>query len=215
VSGNHECDARACGRAGPARSAGLPRLFARPLPSPFHGHEPVPDGSATPGPELAETGHLQAADAEQPDHIAIKQAELRRLINRSIQTSAGRSGPQQSADGQPVTGAGAVSTTGPAHSRQHHPCPTGSSTGYLRETSHHTTRQKRIFAPGAAVHNSACRTKPGQLSCTTRSSIAFGQLLQMLGSRWRPYRLCDRLNYAEPMSRSCTQSELGGRSLSG
>jgi hypothetical protein len=36
------------------------------------------------------------------------------------------------------------------------------------------TRQKRIFAPGAAVHN-----------------------------------------YAESMSRSCAQSELGGRSLSG
>jgi hypothetical protein len=31
------------------------------------------------------------------------------------------------------------------------------------------------------LHGSACRTKPGQRSCTTRSSIAFGQPLQILG----------------------------------
>lgn len=41
-------------------------------------------------------------------------------------------------------------------------------------------------------------TKPGQRSSTTRSGITFGQSLQILGSRWRSYRLCDRLGYACP-----------------
>ena len=48
------------------------------------------------------------------------------------------------------------------------------------------------------LHGSACRTNPGQRSSTTRSSITFGQLLQIWGSRWRSCRLCDRLGYACP-----------------
>ncbi len=46
---------------------------------------------------------------------------MRLSHNQSTQTSAGRSGPQQSTDGRPVTGAEALSITGLAHSRRHHP----------------------------------------------------------------------------------------------
>jgi hypothetical protein len=91
------------------------------MPSPFHDHEPVPGGSAAPGPEHAGDRSPPSRRRRAAGSRRQTQAGTPPAHNRSTQTSAGRSGPQQSADGQPVTGAETVSTTGLAHSRQHHP----------------------------------------------------------------------------------------------
>jgi len=52
--------------------------------------------------------------------------------------------------------------------------------GVLRVVGH-TAAQLRPDRQSARLYVSACRTKPGQRSSTTRSSITFGESLQILG----------------------------------
>src|ERR1700727_3229388 len=65
---------------GSPRLAGLPDFFAWPLPGPFEGHVRVSRRGVRVGPELEEILHLQAAAAQQPDHVAVAEVELHRLI---------------------------------------------------------------------------------------------------------------------------------------
>src|SRR5208282_6779623 len=86
--------------AGSGGFPGLPDFFARPLPGPFEGDERVPGGGARLRPQLEEILHLQSAAAEHPDHVAVAEVELHRLIIWPVKPVHAEVGPQQPLGGR-------------------------------------------------------------------------------------------------------------------
>src|SRR5436190_1840002 len=64
----------------PKDLAGLPDLLARPLPGPLDGGQRVRCDGTGAGPELEEVLDLKPAAAEQPDHVAVAEVELDRVV---------------------------------------------------------------------------------------------------------------------------------------
>src|ERR1700735_3298660 len=58
----------------------LPDFLTRPLPGPFERDEGVAGHCPRVGPELDEVCDLQAAAPQQPDHVAVAEVKLHRLI---------------------------------------------------------------------------------------------------------------------------------------
>ena len=76
------------------------------MPRPFKRDEWVPGGSFWLGAELEEVLDLQAAAAQQPDHVAVAQVELHRLISWSFESVHAEVGPQQPLGGRLIVGVG-------------------------------------------------------------------------------------------------------------
>src|SRR5690348_4145485 len=57
----------------------FPYLFAGPLPGPFQAGERVLGGRSRRGPQLDEVLDLEAAAAQQPDHVTVADVELHRV----------------------------------------------------------------------------------------------------------------------------------------
>src|SRR5258706_16301008 len=75
--------------------AGLPDFPARPLPGPFEGGERVRGGRAGRGSDLDQILDLEAAAAQQPDHVAVAEVELHRLVVGPFEAMHAEVRPQQ------------------------------------------------------------------------------------------------------------------------
>src|SRR6516225_11802980 len=82
--------------------ASLPDFFAGPSPGPVEGDERVPGGGVGAGAEFEEILDFQAAVAQQPDHLAVAQVELHRLVARPFEPVHAEVGPHQPLGGGPV-----------------------------------------------------------------------------------------------------------------
>src|SRR5215471_16105339 len=75
--------------------AGLPDFLARPLPRPFEGGERVRGGGAGRGPHLDQVLDVETAPAQQPDHVAVTEVKLYRLVVRPFEAVHAEERPQQ------------------------------------------------------------------------------------------------------------------------
>src|SRR5262245_17830719 len=80
--------------------AGLPDFLAGPPPGPFEGGEGVRGRGAGRGPYLDQVLDVEPAPAQQPDHVAVTEVKLHRLVVRPLEAVHAEEGPQQPLGGR-------------------------------------------------------------------------------------------------------------------
>src|SRR5260370_20544216 len=85
---------------GSGRLDGPPDLLARPLPGPVEGRERVRGARVRRRPQFEEVLDLQAAPAQQPDHVAVTEAEVDGFFVRPLEAVHAELGPPQSLGGR-------------------------------------------------------------------------------------------------------------------